>query len=234
MNFQVKLKKPEWVSDLAFSVDILNKLNELNIKLQGKGIFAHELFVEIVSFQVKQGLFSTHLSAHNFVHFPVLQTQTVPQGCSEKHSEQVSALKAEFAKRFADFKSMKDQFNLLKSPFLFDIEEATTDLQLKLIDLQADHTLKEDFKNMKLPEFYALLSTEKFGHLKKFASKICVFFASTYICEQTFSCMTINKSKNRSLITNSNLHSVLRITTSSLTPTYAKLVQDTGQMHKSH
>ena len=150
MNFQVKLKKPEWVSDLAFSVDILNKLNELNIKLQGKGIFAHELFVEIVSFQVKQGLFSTHLSAHNFVHFPVLQTQTVPQGCSEKHSEQVSALKAEFAKRFADFKSMKDQFNLLKSPFLFDIEEATTDLQLKLIDLHADHTLKEDFKNMKL------------------------------------------------------------------------------------
>ena len=96
---------------------------------------------------------------------------------------------------------MKDQFNLLKCPFLFDIEEASTDLQLELIDLQADHTLKEGFKNMKLPKFYASLSTEKFGHLKKFASKMCVFFASTYICEQTFSCMTINKSKNRSLIT---------------------------------
>ena len=176
---------------------------------------------------MKLGLFSTQLSAHNFVHFPVLQTQTVPQGCSEKYSEQVSALKAEFAKRFADFKSMKDQFNLLKCPFSFDIEEAST-------DLQADHTLKEGFKNMKLPEFYASLSTEKFGHLKKFASKMCVFFASTYICEQTFSCMTINKSKNRSLIIDSNLHSVLRITTSSLTPDYAKLVQDTGQMHKSH
>ena len=90
--------------------------------------------------------------------------QTVPQGCSEKYSEQVSALKAEFAKRFADFKSMKDQFNLLKCPFSFDIEEASTDLQLELIDLQADHTLKEGFKNMKLPEFYASLSTEKFGH----------------------------------------------------------------------
>ena len=89
---------------------------------------------------------------------------------------------------------------------------------------------------MKLPEFYASPSTEKFGHLKKFACKMCVFFASTYICEQTFSCMTINKSKNRSLITdsNSNLHSVLWITTSSLTPDYAKLVQDTGQMHTSH
>ena len=119
-------------------------------------------------------------------------------------------------------------------PFSFDIEEASTDLQLELIDLQADHTLKEGFKNMKLPEVYVSLSTERFGHLKKFDSKICVFFASTYICEQTFSCMPINKSKNRSLITDSNLHSVLQITTSSLTPDYAKLVQDTGQMQKSH
>ena len=211
-EFSSEIKKPEWVCDLAFSIDILDKLKELNIKLQGKGVFAHELFVEIVSFQVKLGLFSTQLSAHNFVHFPVLQTQTVPQGCSEKYSEQVSAIKAEFARRFADFKSMKDQFNLLKCPFSFDIEETSTDLQLELIDLQADHTLKEGFKNMKLPEFYASLSTEKFGHLKKFASKMCVFFASTYICEQTFLCMTINKSKNRSLITDSNLHSVLRIT----------------------
>ena len=183
---------------------------------------------------MKQGLFSTQLSTHNIVHFSVLQTQTLPQGCSEKYSEQVSALKAEFTRRFADFKSMKDQFSLLKCPFSFDIEETSTNLQLKLIDLQADHTLKEGFKNMKLPEFYESLSTEKFGHLKKFASKMCVFFASTYICEQTFSCMTINKSKNRSLITDSNLHSVLWITTSSLTPDYVKLVQDTGQMHKSH
>ena len=182
-EFSSEIKKPEWVCDLAFSVDILDKLNELNIKLQGKGVFAHELFVEIVSFQVKLGLFSTQLSAHNFVHFPVLQTQTLPQGCSEKYSEQVSALKAEFSRQFADFKSMKDQFNLLKCPFSFDIEEASTDLQLELIDLQADHTLKEGFKNMKLPEFYASLSTEKFGHLKKFDSKMCVFFASTYICE---------------------------------------------------
>ena len=76
--------------------------------------------MEIVSFQVELGLFSTQVSAHNFVHFPVLQTQTVPQGCSEKYSEQVSALKAEYVRQFADFKSVKDQFNFLKCPFSFN------------------------------------------------------------------------------------------------------------------
>ena len=44
-EFSSEIKKPEWVCDLAFSVDILDKLNELNIKLQGKGVFAHDLFV---------------------------------------------------------------------------------------------------------------------------------------------------------------------------------------------
>lgn len=50
----------------------------LNIKLQGNGIFAHELFVEIKSFQVKMALyFIKQLSAQNLVHFPVLQTQNI-------------------------------------------------------------------------------------------------------------------------------------------------------------
>ena len=75
-EFSSEIKNTEWVCDLAFSLDILDKMNELNIKLQGKGFFPHELFVEIVSFHVELGLFSTQLSAQNFVHFPVLQTQT--------------------------------------------------------------------------------------------------------------------------------------------------------------
>ena len=99
-------------------------------------------------------------------------------------------------------------FNLLRCPFSFNVEEASNVLQLELIDLQADLALKETFKNMKLTEFYASISTQKFGNLKNFARKMCVFFASTYICEQTFSCMNINKSKNRSLLAESNLHSV--------------------------
>ena len=52
-EFLSNMKNTEWVCDLAFTVDIFDKLNELNIKLQGKGVFAHELFVKMKSFEVK-------------------------------------------------------------------------------------------------------------------------------------------------------------------------------------
>ncbi|CAM1320288.1 EPM2AIP1 (predicted) [Pycnogonum litorale] len=158
------MKDSEWQCALAFAVDIFDKLNELNTKLQGKGVFAHELLVVVKSFEVKLALFSKQLHEQNFVHFPALQTQNVPQGCSEQYSQQVSALKAEFSRQFVDFKSMEDQFTLLMQPFSFDIERASNDLQLELIDLQADNSLKESFKELKLTEFYASLKADSYSN----------------------------------------------------------------------
>ena len=39
-----QLKQSEWLSDLAFAVDLFEHMNELNTKLQGKGTFAHEMY----------------------------------------------------------------------------------------------------------------------------------------------------------------------------------------------
>ena len=48
---------------------------------------------------------------------------------------------------------------------------------------------------MELTDFYASLKNDKFPNIQQFAMKMLILFASTYICEQTFSCMNINKSK---------------------------------------
>ena len=80
---------------------------------------------------------------------------------------------------------------------------------MELIDLQADNALKSSFEKKSLIEFYKSLHPEKCRNLKEFARKMFVVFASTYICEQTFSSMKISKSKNRSLLTDSNLQAVL-------------------------
>ena len=42
-DFSEEMQSEVWVYDFAFAVDIMQKLNEFNIKLQGKGAFAHEL-----------------------------------------------------------------------------------------------------------------------------------------------------------------------------------------------
>ena len=104
---------------------------------------------------------------------------------------------------------------------------------MELIDLQVDNALKISFEKKPLIEFYKSLQPEKFKNVKEFARKLFVLFASIYDM-QTFSSMKINKGKNRSLLTDSNLQAVLRINTRSFEPDLNKLVDACSRLHRSH
>ena len=108
-------------------------------------LFAHDLYLEVKAFQSKLKLFSKQLNEQNLVHFPLLKTRAVTQALSDKYSSQLMALKEEFIRRFAVFKAIEGEFDLLSSPFAYDIETVTEELQMELIDLQTDNSLiKED------------------------------------------------------------------------------------------
>ncbi|KAL7857346.1 hypothetical protein SRHO_G00162450 [Serrasalmus rhombeus] len=62
-----------------------------------------------------------------------------------------------------------------------DPETAPQELQLELIDLQCDTVLKEKFNSLKLDEFYASLSTDKFPNIRKMEQRMLVLFGSTYV-----------------------------------------------------
>ena len=175
----------------------MKKLNELNTKLQGKGVFANELYLEVKAFQSKLKLFAKQLNEPNFVHFPLLKRRAMTQALSDKYSSQLMALKEEFIRRFANFKAIEGVFDFLSSSFTCDIETATEERQMELIYFQTDNSLKRMFESKPLVEFSEL---RKFQNLKKIARKMFVLFASTYIYEQIFSIMKVNKSKNRSLL----------------------------------
>ena len=49
-DFSKKIESEEWVFNFVSAVDIMQKLNEFNKKLQGKGVFASELHREMKSF----------------------------------------------------------------------------------------------------------------------------------------------------------------------------------------
>ena len=229
-----QLRESEWLSDLAFAVDLFEHMNELNTRLQGKGTFAHEMYSTVKAFRMKLKLFSRQLSQNITTHFPTLETMAPQMISTEKYTNMISALDNEFARRFADFQKLAVEFDILSSPFTTDFEKVPDTLQLELIDLQCDSTLKEKFQSESIDKFYASLNESKFANLRKMAMKLLVLFGSTYICEQTFSTMNINKTNLRSNLTDVHVQSLLRISTSDMQPEFKQLVDNFDRPQMSH
>lgn len=234
-EFVTKMDCDEWKYELMFAADVFEMLNELNVKLQGKELLAHEMYKHVKSFQAKLSLFSRQASEGKFTHFSLLGKEKVPANVCSKIRDQLRSLTEEFERRFEDFRQIELKFNLLTSPFSADVDAAPDELQLELIDIQSDHSLKEMFHSLPLVEFYKSLSVQCFPCLRNFAARLFSIFGSTYICEQSFSCMKINKSKNRSMLSDTNLNAVMRVSTSNLVPDFKIIVKlNCDQKHFSH
>ena len=140
----------------------------------------------------------------------------------------------EFGRRFADFQKLAAEFDIMSSPFITDFAKAADALQLELIDLQWDSTLKDKFHAESIDTFYALLNASKFANLRKMVMKLLVLFGSTYICEQIFSTMNINKIKLRSNLTDVHLQSLLKISKSDMQPEFKQLADNFDRPQMSH
>ena len=128
-DFCTNIVDEEWRLDLKFAIDIMEKLNELNLKLQDNGIFAYEMYVHVKSFQMKLSLFSRQAGNNKFCHFPLLKEAKISGELAAKYKVAV-----EFDRRFQDFKNLEPQFNTLSSPFTTEVDSAPENL---LLDLQA-------------------------------------------------------------------------------------------------
>ena len=108
------------------------------------------------------------------------------------------------------------------------------DLQLELIDLQANKVLKEKHKEGQLVEFYRSLPDNVFPNLKKFASKMASMCWTTYVCEQTFSKVMYVKSEHRTRLTDGHLKAVLMVGCCTSIPNVDDIMREKQQFHKSH
>lgn len=98
------------------------------------------------------------------------------------------------------------------------------DIQLKLIDLQCDSTMKDKFGSVGLDTFYQYL-VPGYPKLTAMAAKVLSMFGTTYLCEQVFSIMN-NKTKQRSRLTNKHLNDIVKCAaTQDLTPNINALVK---------
>ncbi|XP_076736205.1 general transcription factor II-I repeat domain-containing protein 2A-like [Maylandia zebra] len=195
-----ELSNNSWMCDFAFATDVFSHLNELNVKLQGKEHFVHDMHTNVKAFKSKLALFSRQILNTSFTHFPTLGT-------------------------------LKEAGAKVKK---YNPETAPEELQLELIDLQSNPALKEKFSSLKLNDFYASLNDAAFPNLRRKAQMMLALFGSTFVCEQTFSVMNINKASHRSKLTDLHLRSILRIATTKLTPDFDALPKKGDQQHCSH
>lgn len=229
-----ELSNKSWMCDFAFATDIFSHLNELNVKLQGKEQFVHDMHTNVKAFKSKLALFSRQILNKSFTHFPTLATLKEAGAKVKKYSESLDALHGEFCRRFLDFDKIDKSLQLVAFPLSQDPETAPEELQLELIDLQSDPALKEKFSSLKLNDFYASLNDAAFPNLRRKAQMMLALFGSTFVCEQTFSVMNINKASHRSKLTDLHLRSILRIATTKLTPDFDALAKKGDQKHCSH
>lgn len=227
-----EIKNPDWLCDLGFLVDITNHLNVLNTRLQGKDQLISQLYSHILFFQNKLTLFRSQINQGNYVHFPNYKKMAEKFNKTEVNLAYVEKLMRAFEERFSQFKKVKPLLDVFSNPFAISPEHAPDSMQLELIDMQSDDNLRNKFNEGNLLNFYRCIDENAYKALRTNALKCVSWFGSTYICEQTFSIMNLNKTKNRNRLANENLEGILRVATSNLEPNIKKIV-NTMQCHAS-
>ena len=215
-----ELMDPQWLADLAFLVDLTGHLKELYTTFQGKDQLVSQLYGHLKAFCLKLRLFETQLINFNVVHFPTpaeVKSAFPNDNLSAKKSKYASVVKAlltEFDRRFQEFSAIENKIKLFSTPFLMDAQEVEESLQLELIEMQCDSSLRNQHHLLSLSDFYRSLEKTRFPLMIRNAKQMMSLFGSTYICEQTFSLLTLNKNKLRSKMTDNHLCDVLRLVTS--------------------
>ncbi|XP_018562834.1 general transcription factor II-I repeat domain-containing protein 2A-like [Anoplophora glabripennis] len=178
-ELEEKFKDPEFLRQLAFITDLTNHLNSLNLILQGRNQTVLDLIGKINGFRNKLNVFKHDLEKNNLTHFPSC-LQLAEEFNSEENiefsccSSQIQQVIDEFNTRFKKIESLKSSVLLYNNPLGATIEDQPPDLQLELCDLQADMFLIT--RQEMGPEFFKLLSKEKYPNLRDFGLKMTSMF----------------------------------------------------------
>ncbi|MEE6467468.1 hypothetical protein FKM82_007258 [Ascaphus truei] len=219
------IENPSWQCDLHFLCDIMAHLNELNVKLQGKGKVICELAQHVQEFKSKLNLIQVQTQKDDLTHFANLNRFL------EKNEENLNHV-------FSDFNDFKLAYKFLRDPFHFDITNSSKEISTLLSldkrglddDLLSLHSLEhlKMYLNSSVTDMWkSILTDNHLPTLKSAISKLLSMFGSTWVCESTFSTMGFIKSKHRSRIVDVNLEAELRCALSSdIQPKFMQLVRN--------
>ena len=174
------------------------------------------------------------LYKRDYVHFSHLGQCDAALVDTKESVSVMSTLRNEFSSRFTDVRSHSQEFKIVSTPFDFPYDDAPSDVQLELIELQASDILLSKFiSSTTLIYFYRQLLHTQFHMLLACAKCVIEMFGSTYSCEQLFSKIKFCKNKLHSQLTVDHLNDILLLNSSSLEPDIVS-VSKNMQHHVSH
>lgn len=246
-----EIENDEWWCLLAFLCDITEKLSKLNHDIQGENKIISQMANKVFAFEEKLIIYHEEIQNQVSHNFPTV-TKAKQDGISISRknftifSNYLAALSKEFEGRFLDLRRIKNCLLLVENPWHIETATITQLAALgfdyatlfdEFIEFKNDTNMEVIFKEKREEkeyiEFWKLVP-EKYKTVKKCALLLLTLFASTYLCESSYSKMKYAKNVYRNRLTDSHLDDVLRVACSNCKPDLSKIVNSLSQYQISH
>lgn len=226
-----------WISKLAYLVDIFGRLNELNISLQGFNTNIFTLRNKTDAFKKKLTFWKERVQRGDIEMFPTINECLINVGDDISKQmliligEHLNELAVSFQKYFPEEEDPRKGNLWINDPFTEDVNTCNLNLSEKerLIELSSDTTLLSRYKKETLSHFWMSLENE-YPSLSHKAIKLLLIFTTTYLCEKSFSSLSLIKTKKRNRL---NVSAALRLSETSLQPRLSRILA-TKQQQISH
>lgn len=228
------LTDPDWLTRLAYLSCIFDRLNGLNLSLQGENTSIMSMSEKIRAFKRKVDRWTARVEMGRIDMFPELDEFMEENDLSvhivkKSITTHLQALLEHFDKYFPE-ETAPEQYDWIRSPFtVTTASHLSACMEDALVELSCDRTLKTDFNSKTLAEFWISVERE-YPQLSKAAMDVLTPFGSTYLCEKTFSALTYIKNKYRSRL---NVEDDLRVAVSTIKPRM-DLLCSAHSAHPSH
>ncbi|GBL73811.1 hypothetical protein AVEN_230777-1 [Araneus ventricosus] len=155
-----ELEEDKWLQKFNFMVDTTRKLNELNLKLQGKGNPAYALLEDSSLFRKKITSFVEDMESSKLLHFKNLKQyrdETNATIDTNYFSIALKNIKDGFAERFEQFKANKSTLAFIVNPLNTNTNEINIEpfgidagsFQMQLLDLKTKDLWSGKFTELK-------------------------------------------------------------------------------------
>ena len=100
---------------------------------------------------------SNQMKDNILTHMPTLKEAKTPDDRLQKYSTMLEVQYAEFSRLFQDVRTLEGEMFMIFSPLNCSMDDAPSEYQMELIDLQSSHTFGKNFKSVSLMDFYSSL-----------------------------------------------------------------------------